>query len=71
MAYDDTLIVDHIRQTHSTELLTEREKHGRNRSPAPLNRGYFKSRVAIGIAVLPASVRGMDRVDQFVAGCDM
>ena len=44
---------------------------GRNRSPAPLNRGYFKSRVAIGIAVLPASVRGMDRVDQFVAGCDM
>ncbi len=27
MAYDDTLVVDHIRQTHSTELLTEREKH--------------------------------------------
>ena len=27
MAYDDTLIVDHIKQTHSTELLTEREKH--------------------------------------------
>ena len=27
MAYDDTLIVDHIRQTHSTELLSEREKH--------------------------------------------
>ncbi len=27
MAYDDTLIVDHIKQTHSTELVTEREKH--------------------------------------------
>mgnify|MGYP001418740437 CR=1 FL=1 len=27
MAYDDTLIVDHIRQTHSSELLSEREKH--------------------------------------------
>ena len=27
MAYDDTLIVDHIKQTHSTELLSEREKH--------------------------------------------
>lgn len=27
MAYDDTLVVDHIRQTHDTELLTEREKH--------------------------------------------
>ena len=27
MAYDDTLIVDHIKQTHKTELLSEREKH--------------------------------------------
>ena len=27
MTYDDTLIVDHIKQTHSTELLSEREKH--------------------------------------------
>ena len=27
MAYDDTLIVDHIKQTHNTDLLTEREKH--------------------------------------------
>jgi AhpD family alkylhydroperoxidase len=27
MAYDDTLIVDHINKTHSTELLSEREKH--------------------------------------------
>jgi AhpD family alkylhydroperoxidase len=27
MPYDDTLIVDHIKQTHSTELLSEREKH--------------------------------------------
>ncbi len=27
MAYDDTLIVDHIQQTHDTELLSEREKH--------------------------------------------
>ena len=27
MAYDDTLIVDHIKQTHDTELLSEREKH--------------------------------------------
>ncbi len=27
MAYDDSLIVDHIKQTHSTELLSEREKH--------------------------------------------
>ena len=27
MAYDDTLIVDHIKQTHRTELLSEREKH--------------------------------------------
>ena len=27
MAFDDTLIVDHIKQTHGTELLSEREKH--------------------------------------------
>ena len=27
MPYDDTLIVDHIKQTHGTELLSEREKH--------------------------------------------
>jgi len=27
MAYDDTLIVDYIKQTHATELLSEREKH--------------------------------------------
>jgi AhpD family alkylhydroperoxidase len=27
MAYDDTLIVDHIKQTHGTQLLSEREKH--------------------------------------------
>lgn len=27
MAYDDTLIVDHLRQTHTTDLLSEREKH--------------------------------------------
>ncbi len=27
MAYDDTLIVDHIQKTHNTDLLTEREKH--------------------------------------------
>ncbi|MCP3994162.1 MAG: carboxymuconolactone decarboxylase family protein [bacterium] len=27
MAYDDTLIVDHLKKTHDTELLTEREKH--------------------------------------------
>ena len=27
MAFDDTLIVDHIKQTHNTELLSEREKH--------------------------------------------
>ena len=27
MAYNDTLIVEHIQQTHGTELLTEREKH--------------------------------------------
>lgn len=27
MAYDDSLIVDHIRQTHATDLISEREKH--------------------------------------------
>ena len=27
MSYDDKLIVDHIQQTHGTELLSEREKH--------------------------------------------
>ncbi|MHC4996004.1 MAG: carboxymuconolactone decarboxylase family protein [Planctomycetota bacterium] len=27
MAYDDTLIIDHIKATHDTELLSEREKH--------------------------------------------
>ena len=27
MAHDDTLIVDHIKQTHATDALTEREKH--------------------------------------------
>ncbi|MEO2014658.1 MAG: carboxymuconolactone decarboxylase family protein [Fuerstiella sp.] len=27
MAFDDTLIVDHIKQTHSTDLLSDREKH--------------------------------------------
>jgi AhpD family alkylhydroperoxidase len=27
MPYDDTLVVDHIKQTHGTELLSEREKH--------------------------------------------
>jgi len=27
MAYDDTLIVDHLKKTHDTELLSEREKH--------------------------------------------
>ena len=27
MSYDDKLIVDHIQQTHETELLSEREKH--------------------------------------------
>ena len=27
MAYDDTLIVDHIKKTHDTELLSLREKH--------------------------------------------
>ena len=27
MAYDNTLILDHIEQTHNTEFLSEREKH--------------------------------------------
>ena len=27
MAYNDTLIVDHIKATHETDLLSEREKH--------------------------------------------
>ncbi len=27
MAYDDALIVDHIKRTHDTDLLSEREKH--------------------------------------------
>lgn len=27
MAYDDTLVVDHIKATHATDLLSEREKH--------------------------------------------
>ena len=27
MAYDDTLIVDHIKKTHATDLLSDREKH--------------------------------------------
>jgi alkylhydroperoxidase/carboxymuconolactone decarboxylase family protein YurZ len=27
MAYDDTLIVDYIRRSHATDLLTDREKH--------------------------------------------
>jgi len=27
MPYDDKLIVDHIKQTHRSELLSEREKH--------------------------------------------
>jgi AhpD family alkylhydroperoxidase len=27
MAFDDTLIVDHIKKTHATDLLSEREKH--------------------------------------------
>jgi AhpD family alkylhydroperoxidase len=27
MAFDDTLIVDHIKKTHDTDLLSEREKH--------------------------------------------
>ncbi len=27
MAFDDTLIVDHIKRTHSTAHLSEREKH--------------------------------------------
>lgn len=27
MPYDDALIVDHIQQTHDTQLLSDREKH--------------------------------------------
>ena len=27
MPYDDTPIVEHIQQTHGTDLLSEREKH--------------------------------------------
>jgi hypothetical protein len=27
VAYDDTLIVDHLNKTHDTNLLSEREKH--------------------------------------------
>ncbi len=27
MAYDDTLIVNHLQKTHDTDLLSEREKH--------------------------------------------
>ena len=27
MAYDDTLIVDYLKKTHDTTLLSEREKH--------------------------------------------
>jgi len=27
VAYDDSMIVDHIKQTHGTDLLSEREKH--------------------------------------------
>ena len=27
MAYDDALILDHIKQTHATDILSEREKH--------------------------------------------
>lgn len=27
MPFDDTLIVDHIKKTHATDLLSEREKH--------------------------------------------
>lgn len=27
MAYEDSLIVDHIKATHATDLLSEREKH--------------------------------------------
>jgi AhpD family alkylhydroperoxidase len=27
MAYDDALIVDHLKKTHDTDLLSEREKH--------------------------------------------
>ncbi len=27
MAYDDKLVVDHLKETHDTNLLSEREKH--------------------------------------------
>ena len=27
MPFDDSMIVDHLQKTHSTELLSEREKH--------------------------------------------
>ena len=27
MGYDDSLVVEHIKQTHGSELLSEREKH--------------------------------------------
>ena len=27
MPYDDTLVVDHLKATHATELLSDREKH--------------------------------------------
>lgn len=27
MAYDDSLILDHLKRTHDTDLLSEREKH--------------------------------------------
>ena len=27
MAFDDTKVVDHLQATHSTELLSNREKH--------------------------------------------
>jgi len=27
MPYDDTLVVDHLKATHATELLSQREKH--------------------------------------------
>ena len=27
MAYEDSLVIEHIKQTHGTDLLSEREKH--------------------------------------------
>lgn len=27
MAYEDALVIDHIKNTHATEVLSEREKH--------------------------------------------